>query len=206
MGESDPEAAKPIIEKEFLFFIAADLEKLEEEFGAVPFNEVSELCLKRGASIDRDFNWKKVCEHTYSYGDDLKAKNELFYRLIQDEITTQEERIEQEDNCAGLGKKLQRTSAGELCMSDYEYAAFEQRQSENAANERFRLQLEKDREAERKRRALKDFTDSMNKLNESMQPQQQVIIQQPLLQPVQPPRVINCYSNTYGHYTSTSCY
>ncbi len=58
MGESDPEAAKPIIEKEFLFFIAADLEKLEEEFGAVPFNEVSELCLKRGASIDRDFNWK----------------------------------------------------------------------------------------------------------------------------------------------------
>ena len=33
--KANPEAAKPIIEKEFLFFIAADLEKLEEEFGAV---------------------------------------------------------------------------------------------------------------------------------------------------------------------------
>tara|TARA_Y200000002_G_scaffold382357_1_gene399122 strand:- start:456 stop:1304 length:849 start_codon:yes stop_codon:yes gene_type:complete len=75
-----------------------------------------------------------------------------------------------------------------LCLTDYEVEAL--------------------RQGERNRtdKALKNFTDSMNKLNESMQPQQQVIIQQPLLQPVQPPRVINCYSNTYGHYTSTSCY
>lgn len=80
--KANPEAAKPIIEKEFLFFIAADLEKLEKEFG-VAYGEVSELCLKRGASIDRDFNWKKVCEHTYSYGDDLKAKNELFIDLFR---------------------------------------------------------------------------------------------------------------------------
>ena len=72
-----------------------------------------------------------------------------------------------------------------LCLTDYE--------------------VESLRQGERDR-AVKSFTDSMNKLNESMQPQQQVIIQQPLLQPVQPPRVINCYSNTYGHYTSTSCY
>ena len=75
-----------------------------------------------------------------------------------------------------------------LCLTDYE--------------------VESLRQGERNRtdKALKNFTDSMNKLNESMQPQQQVIIQQPLLQPVQPPRVINCYSNTYRHYTSTSCY
>ena len=38
-----------------------------------------------------------------------------------------------------------------VCMSDYEYAAFEQREEENAANESFRFQLANDREAERRR-------------------------------------------------------
>lgn len=39
-------------------------------------------------------------------------------------------------------------------------------------------------------RALQNFSNSMKSLSESMQP----------------PKVINCYSNTYGNYTSTSCY
>ena len=39
-------------------------------------------------------------------------------------------------------------------------------------------------------RVLNNFSNSMRNLSESMQP----------------PKVINCYSNTYGNYTSTSCY
>ena len=39
-------------------------------------------------------------------------------------------------------------------------------------------------------RALQNFSNSMKSFSESMQP----------------PKVVNCYSNTYGNYTSTSCY
>jgi hypothetical protein len=58
---------------------------------------------------------------------------------------------------------------GKVCLSDYEVEVL--------------------RQGER-HRAMDNFSDSMNRLSESMKP----------------PRVINCYSNTYGNYTSTSCY
>ena len=165
MDKNNPEAARKFIEKEFLFFSKNDYKYPATFTKSYEGDEgmVYGACIKRGANIDSLFDWEKACSEVADYYD-IDKNNEV----LRDEILIVREKEEESKienaKCMSSGRTMRRAAYQNVCMSDYEYATFKQREEENAANERFRLQLEQDRKAERKRRliqnALKGVADS----------------------------------------------
>ena len=149
---------------------------------------------KEVRTIDSQFDWTSACAHDQSYGEDLDKKNELFYDLISQEIATQEEVAQKESSCAHEGKKIRSTNFGDVCISDYEYAIYQQEERNNAAEEMYRQQQIEQAEIDRKnaarRRALESLSNSLKDMGKQLVG----------------PKTLNCDSNSYGGYTSTSCY
>jgi hypothetical protein len=101
-----------------------------------------------------------------------------------------------ESKCKGDGKSIRRISGDisrEACMSDYEYASYEEQQRSRRAEEAYKARMIGQGEINRKNAANQRMRESINNSMKS------------LGETINPKR-INC-TTTYGSYTSnTSCY
>lgn len=191
-AKANPELAKKEAYSEFPFFTDNDL----KNWGTGSYDEMvfQQLkCKKRGEAITKDIAWANVCPFA-STKKTVAENNTLIRDALNRELATIEQSYIEEKQCALDNKKLRKTKEGKLCMSDYEYSSYQEQQRARQAQEAYRREMMRQAEIDRKnaaiRRGLEAFGDSMKSLGESMQT----------------PRRVNCYSNTYGNYTSTSCY
>ena len=116
--------------------------------------------------------------------------------MIVEELKRLEDYSVLESKCKGEGKSIRRISGDisrDACMSDFEYASYEEQQRSRRAEEAYRTRMIRQGEIDRKnaanRRMWQGISDSMKSLGETINPKR-----------------INC-TTTYGSYTSnTSCY
>ena len=144
-------------------------------------------------SIDYNFNWSRPCSGVSNHKS-ISYNNQWLYSSINQELKRQVTLSDAKENCSSQGKQIRKGSNGKsMCMSDYEYASYEQQQRSRRAEEAYRARMIRQAEIDRKnaanRRMWQGISDSMKSLGETINPKR-----------------INC-TTTYGSYTSnTSCY
>ena len=206
--KANPGLARDRLDKEFLFFNNADYKSLPSDKTSTKDNSIGSgltfgffeskkehlysKCLKRGATITSLFNWEAPCSNIKDQNT-VSENNQILYKSILHEIRRQEEAEIANENCTKNNKSIRWTNEGSVCMSDFEYASYQEQQRSRRAQEAYRARMIRQGEIDRKnaanRRMWESINNSMKSLGETINPKR-----------------INC-TTTYGSYTSnTSCY
>lgn len=182
--KSNPKLARESIEKELLFFRDTDYNDS---------NGLYSVCKRRGETIDYKFNWSNPCSGV-SNKKTVSENNKWLYMSFNQELERQVADSVAKEKCTRQGKQLRYGYHGEsMCMSDFEYASYEEQQRARRAEEAYRARIIRQGQIDRKnaanRRMWESINNSMKSLGETINPKR-----------------INC-TTTYGSYTSnTSCY
>jgi len=182
--QSNPKIARESIEKELLFFREGDYQLSKYLYL---------VCLSRGETIDINFEWRNVCTGINNKKS-ISANNILFHKAFIREQERQFAESVAKGKCTSKGKQLRYGFNGEsMCMTDFEYASYEEQQRSRRATAAYRERMSKQADIDRKnaarRRSWEAVGDSLESLGEQINP-----------------KTINC-TTTYGSYSSnTSCY
>ena len=193
--KANPKAARPIIEKEFLFFNQDDYKYSATFSKSYEGDEgrVYGACIKRGKSIDRLFDWEKACSEVADYYD-IDKNNEVLREEIAIVREVQEASEIENGKCESSGRTIRRAGYQNVCMSDYEYATYQQQETARKADELYRQQQREQAARDRRSAALGRLADTLKEAGKAWST----------------PNSTQCYgsSTTYGSttYGNATCY